>query len=151
MRNQLSESLENYLEAIYEICCEKPAARPKDVAEAMQVSNPSVTGALKALTERQLIDYTPFGLITLTDRGQTMARGVSRRHRLLSEFLVDILGIECKEADEAACRMEHGISPAILERLSKLVSELKASDGKTIAFPISPSQSGLEHDKGECQ
>lgn len=126
MISELSESLENYLEAIYEICLEQPAARPKNVASHMQVSNPSVTGALRALNERELINYTPFGLITLTEKGQKMARSISRRHKVLLRFLMDILGVDEDEANEAACRMEHAISPEIQHRLATLVDHLES-------------------------
>ncbi len=134
MENVLSESLENYLEAIYEICLELPAARPKDISEALAVSGPSVTGALKALSERGLIDYAPFGLITLTEEGLKYARGVSRRHGVLRRFLVDILSVDAEEADAAACRLEHGISPLIFERLTALLDHLEVGGEPSVRW-----------------
>ena len=53
----LSASLEDYLEAIFHIVAEKKVARAKEIAEALQVSRPSVTGALHALAERGLVNY----------------------------------------------------------------------------------------------
>ncbi len=147
MKNRLSESLENYLEAIYEICLEYPAARPKDIAGVLEVSGASVTGALKALSERNLIDYAPFGLITLTENGLQYARGVSRRHGVLRRFLVDILSIDTEEADAAACRLEHGISPVILERLTALVDYLE-TDGMPSVY-WSAKQGRIVKSRGE--
>ena len=43
---KLSASLEDYLEAIYQIIAEKSAARSKDVAERLEVAPSSVTNAL---------------------------------------------------------------------------------------------------------
>ncbi len=70
----LSASLEDYLEAIFQIVAEKPAARVKDIAKKLNVAGPSVTGALQALTERKLINYAPYELITLTPKANRWPR-----------------------------------------------------------------------------
>lgn len=121
MGDALSESLENYLEAILHIVEERPAARPKDIAARLGVANSSVTGALRALAERGLINYAPFDLITLTPEGQRAARGVARRHGALREFFEVALGLSGAEADGLACRMEHTISGAVLQRVQRFL------------------------------
>ena len=113
----ISASLEDYLETIFHVIARQQVARPKDVAKIMKVSNPSVTGALRALAEKELIHYTPYDLITLTPKGETVARDVVRRHEALLGFLTKVLMIGKQEADDAACRMEHSIPPAVLDRL----------------------------------
>ncbi len=57
--DKLSASLEDYLESIYVVAAEKGAARPKDLAERLNVKPASVTGALRHLAGRKLINYTP--------------------------------------------------------------------------------------------
>lgn len=128
MADKLSESLEDYLEAIHKIQKEKRAARAKDIVMAMGVSNASVTGALRALAEKKLVNYAPYDLITLTDRGQRTAEGVIRRHQTLRSFLTEILGVEDDAADEAACKMEHAVSKDVLDRLSKFVARARTCD-----------------------
>ncbi len=118
---QLSASLEDYLEAIFRIVQEKSAARAKDIGKRMKVGRSSVTGALHALAERELINYAPYDIITLTDRGKELAEDVVRRHEVLRDFFVKVLAVEEKDADEAACKMEHAISEAILERFVEFV------------------------------
>ncbi len=113
----LSASMEDYLEVIFHISKEKGAARAKDIALALKVSASSVTGALKGLAERGLVNYAPYDIITLTIKGEDAARDVIRRHEVLRDFFVKVLAIEGNEADEAACRMEHAISRSLLERL----------------------------------
>ena len=54
---QLSASLEDYLEAIFRLINEKGAAKAKDIANHMKVKRPSVTGALKSLAKKNLINY----------------------------------------------------------------------------------------------
>lgn len=116
MTNVLTASLEDYLEAIFHIIEEKQAVRAKDIARRLKVSNPSVTGALRSLAEKELITYAPYDVISLTPRGKTVAMDVVRRHEVLSDFFVKVFAVEESAADEAACRMEHSIPKEILER-----------------------------------
>ncbi len=115
----LTASQEDYLEAIYHISAEKMAARAKDIARKLDVRASSVTGALRSLGALGLINYAPYDLITLTDTGRIVALEIVRRHQALENFLVNVLGIKADEADEAACRMEHSIPKAIVDRLVK--------------------------------
>ena len=115
----LSASLEDYLEAIYEISQVKQAARAKDISIKLGVSKPSVTGALKALSQRGLVNYAPYDIITLTDEGDRLARRVLRRHEVFRDFLVNALGIEKSAGDGFACRVEHALPGEVIEKLSK--------------------------------
>lgn len=112
----LTASLEDYLEAIFHIIEEKQAVRPKDIAKRLKVSNSSVTGALRSLADKELINYAPYDVITLTHSGKTEAKEVARRHEVLRDFFVEVLAVEERDADKAACQMEHSIPKVILER-----------------------------------
>lgn len=70
---ELSASLEDYLEAIYNVIQEKQAVRSKDIAETLKVSRSSVTSALHALADKKLINYAPYDIITLTTGGRNRA------------------------------------------------------------------------------
>jgi len=122
----LSDSLEDYLEAIFHIEKAKQAARAKDIARRMNVKGPSVTGALQALARRKLINYSPYDLITLTEKGREAARDVVRRHAVLCRFFIDILDADPKEAEKGACRMEHALPSGIMERLIGFVEYLSS-------------------------
>lgn len=113
----LSASLEDYLEAIYQISAVKSAARAKDIACRLNVNNSSVTGALRSLSAKGYINYTPYELITLTGKGETAAGEIVRRHEALQFFLENLLCISKKEAEETACKMEHVVSAKIMDRL----------------------------------
>lgn len=115
----LTASQEDYLEAIYNISEEKMAARVKDISNYLGVKASSVTGALKNLGKMKLVNYAPYDLITLTDQGKKVAKEIVSRHNALENFLTNVLGIDKKEADEAACKMEHTVPKKIVERLIK--------------------------------
>ena len=113
----LSASMEDYLEAIAQIVAQKQAARAKDIAGRLKVNNSSVTGALRSLAEKGYINYAPYDVITLTPKGRAAAEDIVRRHEVLKDFLVNVLLIGAKEAEAAACKMEHAVSKKILDRL----------------------------------
>lgn len=116
MSEMLSASLEDYLEAIFHIIAQKQAARAKDISRRLKVSGSSVTGALRSLAKRGLINYAPYDIITLTAEGKNVAEDVIRRHEVLRDFFVKVLAVDKTKADEAACQMEHSIPTEILER-----------------------------------
>lgn len=119
--SELSASLEDYLEAIFRIVQEKRAARAKDIGDRLKVGRSSVTGALHALSQRELINYAPYDIVTLTDRGQALAEDIARRHEVLSDFFVKVLAVGEADADAAACKMEHAVPPAVLERFLEFI------------------------------
>lgn len=122
---QLSESLENYLEAIFHIVNSKGAARAKDIALALKVNNSSVTEALRSLSKKGLVNYAPYDLITLTDEGKELAKVVVMRHETLENFLTSVLSVEAEEAAGIACRMEHIVNENVIEKLIALSAYVK--------------------------
>ncbi len=125
-RNNLSSSLEDYLETIYKLEQENPVARSKDVAKALGVGKSSVTAALKTLTEKGYIDYSPYQTIVLTDAGKQAAKDVLRRHEILQDFLENILAVPTELATDSACKLEHAIGGDVLERLLLFVDFFSA-------------------------
>jgi DtxR family Mn-dependent transcriptional regulator len=117
----LSSNMEDYLEAIFHISEEKQAARAKDIADRVQVNKSSVTGALRSLSEKGLVNYAPYDIITLTAKGKKLAAEIVRRHAALKEFFIKILLIDREEAEEASCRVEHAVSKNIIDRLIRFV------------------------------
>jgi DtxR family Mn-dependent transcriptional regulator len=113
----LSASLEDYLETIFFLSREEDKTRPKDIADRMKVRAASVTGALKALADKGLVNYAPYASVTLTNQGRTIAAKIAGKHEALLHFFTQVLGVEASEAEEFACSMEHSIPDHILQRL----------------------------------
>jgi len=107
MKQKLSASLEDYLEAILELGEGRDGVKASDISQRLGVTRPSVTGALRLLCERKLINYAPYAPITLTPSGAAQARKVCERHRNLFDFLHNVLLIPVEDAEDAACSMEH--------------------------------------------
>ena len=116
MKKVLSATLEDYLETIYLLEERKRVARPRDICEAQGVASSTVTAALRSLADKGLVNYEPYELITLTDEGRERAEELVTRHRIISDFLENVLGLEADQADATACGMEHAIDSEALER-----------------------------------
>ncbi|ADH85064.1 metal-dependent transcriptional regulator [Desulfurivibrio alkaliphilus] len=121
---RLSASLEDYLETIHHIVEEKQVARAKEIATRLKVSRSSVTEAFRSLSQKGLINYAPYEVITLTPAGTKVARDVIRRHQALKDFFLRVLAVEEELAEEGACQIEHTAPRPIIERLSLLMNYL---------------------------
>jgi DtxR family Mn-dependent transcriptional regulator len=124
---RISATLEDYLEAIARLIAEKGAARVNDVANELSVHKSTVTAALKRLARKRLVNYTPYGITTLTPQGREVADRVTRRHATLRDFLVDVLAVDPETADLNACRMEHAVDRKVAERLGSFAKFMNAS------------------------
>jgi DtxR family Mn-dependent transcriptional regulator len=120
----LSENLEDYLEVILELEKTKKVARGKEIAQKLHIQPGSVTGALKTLDKKGLINWEKYGFITLTEKGMTIAETITRRHKVIKKFLVNILQIDKQTADTTACRMEHAIDDTTMDRLVSFIEYL---------------------------
>lgn len=130
--NSLTAGLEDYLEAIYMIQQDSNVARVKDIATRLNVRAASVTGALQSLASKDLVNYTPYEYITLTDNGEIEAKKIARRHKLLKRFFIDILGIDEDTADTGACNVEHNMPYSIVERMANFTDFIQKQDNQDI-------------------
>jgi DtxR family Mn-dependent transcriptional regulator len=120
----LSPSLEDYLEAILELEKRRGSARVKDIAQMLRVQMPSVTGALKVLQTRNLVEHRKNSFIRLTEAGLQAASSVRLRHSTLQAFLEQVLLIDPDTAEDQACRMEHSVQPETARRLQNCLEYL---------------------------
>jgi DtxR family Mn-dependent transcriptional regulator len=148
----LSESLEDYLETILDLEKTNKVARVKDIAEKMGVLRGSVTGALKNLAEKGFINYEPYSYITLSKKGTAIAREITRRHQVLKDFLHNVLLLDLEKAEQNACRMEHGMDRAAIDRLVQFIEYVhycpRTGDDWIKAFVNYYSKD--EHDTQQC-
>ncbi len=121
----MTQSLEDYLEAIYVCVLEGRKAQVRDIARRVGVKMPSVVKAIHELKKLELVVQEPYAPIELTAKGARAAKGVLSRHHLLKTFLVK-LGVSKKNADKDACLMEHILSAETLDRI-RIYTEKESS------------------------
>jgi DtxR family Mn-dependent transcriptional regulator len=84
-----------------------------------------VAGALRLLSEKELVHYTPYDAVTLTEKGRKVAENVLRRHEALRQFLIEVLQLDSAAAETTACQLEHGVSENVIDRLTRFVDFIK--------------------------
>jgi DtxR family transcriptional regulator, Mn-dependent transcriptional regulator len=120
-----SESLEDYLEAIYLLGGQN--VRSVDLANHLGVSKASVNHAIHQLSMNELVEKAPYGDIHLTSQGMDFSVRILRKHQVIKQFLTDILGVDDSTAELEACGIEHNISDDTLNRLISLIESKKTS------------------------
>ena len=121
---QVSASLEDYLEAIRALIASHGHAHTRDIAPRLDVKMPSVTRALQLLARQGHIQYRKNYPIVLTPSGERIAGEVQRRHSFLEAFFRDQLGLDSRKASETACRIEHIVDFDTMARWESFVRRL---------------------------
>jgi len=123
----LSQCLEDYLEAIYIINLNKKVVRVKEVAEFLNVKNPSVVDAISKLAKKGFVIHEKYGYLNLTEKGVKSAKGVYKKHGEIYKFLNNVLGMDNDTSEKDACGIEHFISRKTLDKIVKLMEFLETS------------------------
>jgi DtxR family Mn-dependent transcriptional regulator len=120
-----SQTVENYLKAIYvaQAAHEDPQGLVPmgQIAASLGVVPGTATTMVKALAEAGLVRYEPYMGVRLTPAGERLAGLVLRRHRLIEQFLVQILGMNWTEVHEEAERLEHAVSERLIDRIDEML------------------------------
>lgn len=119
-----SSAVEDYLERILELINSKGYARVVDIATSLKISQASVTNMVQRLDGEGLLKYEKYRGLVLTTAGETLARNITRRHQLLSDFL-KLLGLDDQTIYHDVEGMEHHISPATLRAIEALTKQLR--------------------------
>jgi DtxR family Mn-dependent transcriptional regulator len=113
-----SATAEDYLKAIFHLSRAHGTAATSAVAERLRLSAGTVTGMLKRLAERGLVEHVPYGGSRLRPEGEREAVRLIRRHRILELFLVRRLGYGWDRVHAEAERLEHAVSDELVDRMA---------------------------------
>ncbi|MCA1927189.1 MAG: metal-dependent transcriptional regulator [Calditerrivibrio sp.] len=130
--DELTKSLEDYLETILILENKEGGARVTSIAKRLNVKKPAVTSALRMLSDKKFVIYTPYKVVKLTDEGRKLAESVLKRHQVITKFFVELLNIPENVAENDACKIEHVISEYTFNRLSCFLKFIMESDVKCI-------------------
>jgi DtxR family Mn-dependent transcriptional regulator len=120
-----SSTVENYLKAIYiGVASLEPPQRllpMGQLASALNVTPGTATTMVKTLAESGLVEYEPYAGVALTQAGQKLAALVTRRHRLIELFLVQVMGYSWDEVHDEAEQLEHTVSDRLVDRMDAML------------------------------
>lgn len=119
-----SSAVEDYLERILELIDSKGYARVVDIAMSLKISQASVSNMVQRLDADGLLKYEKYRGLVLTAAGETLARNITRRHQLLTDFLT-LLRLDQQVIHHDVEGMEHHISPSTLRAIEALTTQLK--------------------------
>lgn len=123
--NKLTFTMENYLEAIYELSRGGTGARVSDIAARLGVTKASTNSAMTTLSEKGLVVNERYKEVFLTPEGLKLAELTSRKHHVIQHFLIRILKVNPSIAENDACAIEHVISSDSIEAMQKYLEENK--------------------------
>ncbi|MCB1195945.1 metal-dependent transcriptional regulator [bacterium] len=114
-----SESIENYLKAVYELDEANIPVTTSSLAEKLKISPASVTGMLKRLSTKRplLIEYASHQTPQLTAMGKKTALSIIRQHRLIELFLHKSLDIPWDKLHSEAEKLEHCVSEYLEDKI----------------------------------
>lgn len=118
----LRESGEMYLESVLELSKNGAPVRSLDVANHLGFSKPSVSRAMGKLKSENYILIDAQGSITLTAKGEAIARKIYEKRIVLKELILSI-GVDEETAAKDACRIEHVLSDETFEAIKKYTGQ----------------------------
>ena len=122
--DKLTFTMENYLEAIYELSPDGDGARVTDIAERLGVTKASTNSAMSTLSEKGLIVSEKYREIFLTEEGLRIARLTANKHHIIQQFLTKVLKVDASVAAEDACAIEHVISRNSVSAMEEFLKAL---------------------------
>ncbi len=117
----MTETREDYLRAIYYLEGKNSVIKAVDIARYLNLRKSTVTERLQALAENNFISYERYGKIKLLQKGRTIAKELTKKHRLIEVFLYQLLHRPKDKVHEEAHKLEHAFSSDSIKALQKLL------------------------------
>jgi DtxR family transcriptional regulator, Mn-dependent transcriptional regulator len=119
----LSGPVEDYLKAIYDLERHGEPAGTNEIAAALGIAAPSVSGMLRRLVEQGLVTHERYRGVRLTESGRLAALRTIRRHRIIETYLEQVLGYPWDQVHDEAERLEHAASDALVDRMAAALGD----------------------------
>lgn len=124
-RENLTPSMEDYLEMIFRNCQEEGYVRINQLAEQLNVRASSVSKTVSKLAAKGYLDYEKYGIIQLSPKGEMMGAFLLDRHKTVEEFLrhIGVLDTVLLETE----LIEHYLSLETINKIKILNDFLSSS------------------------
>ncbi len=143
----ITQAVQDYLKIIFKLANNGKAVSTNAIAERLQISQASVTGMIKKLSDLKLVTHRPYYGVELTQTGRKIALEIIRHHRLLELYLAEALGYSWDRVHDEAEKLEHVISEEFEDKMAKILGNPTADPH---GAPI-PSKDGLIEERTlEC-
>lgn len=130
----VSERIEDYLEALFQLETAGSPLTVTAVAEKLKLTKGTVATLVKKMTEQGFATHEAYGKIGLTDAGRKIGWHVAMKHERLTDFFGGLLGLDAEKAEEIACLIEHHLDGAASERFFNLTAFVASRFEQDAAF-----------------
>lgn len=115
----LSPSMEDYIEMIYRLSCEKNNVRVNDLSESLNVQPPSSSKMIKKLSRFGYVNYEKYGYVNLTEKGVEIGKYLLSRHETIYNFL-KLVGVADNLLEQTE-KIEHAINEETIEKMNNFI------------------------------
>jgi len=140
-----SDNREDYLISILRLSDGNRNVKTTELASFMNVSPASVTEMTKILANEGLVVYERYKGIRLSEKGETEARQLRKKHHVIEHLLIDCLGISPDEAHDEAHKMEHTISDSTSIKICNMMGNPVDDDCKYCSDPCKRYNQGTSN------
>jgi Mn-dependent DtxR family transcriptional regulator len=123
-RAAVTESMEDYLECIFDLESRKGYACVSDVAEALRLNRASTSIMVKRLGKLGYLRHEPYRGFALTPEGSRVAEKIRKRHALLAD-LFQLMGLGHRDHLSDIEGLEHHLSDRAFRRFAQLALHLR--------------------------
>nr|WP_312579993.1 iron dependent repressor, metal binding and dimerization domain protein [Sedimentibacter sp.] len=115
----LSPSMEDYIEMIYRLSCEKSNVRVNDLSESLNVQPPSSSKMIKKLSRFGYVNYEKYGYVNLTEKGIELGKYLLNRHETIFNFL-KLIGVDDNLLEQTE-KIEHAINEETIKKMNSFI------------------------------
>jgi Mn-dependent DtxR family transcriptional regulator len=125
-QGEISHAMEDYLEMICRHTGSGKYLRVNRLAALLNVTPPSASKMAAKLKESGMVDFEPYGIITLTTKGRELGEYLLRRHEIVSRFFCQVNHTQSEL--ELAEKIEHYLDRRTVENMDRLLAQLEADE-----------------------
>lgn len=122
---KVSANMQDYLVAIVALTSLHGHAHTRDIARMLHVKMPSVTYALKTLSRKKFLLYSPSAPVILTESGKKLGMHLYQCRMTIKDFFEKVLYLPPVRAMEFACMLEHRMDKRSLEAFHFLTAAIE--------------------------
>lgn len=120
--NNITYSMEDYLEMIGRLISENQIVRISVLAEKLHVRSSSASKMVANLKNRGLVSFEKYGFVTLTEKGSEISGYLLKRHDILNRFLCHIN--KTNDELEQVEKIEHYMNRKTIENIENILKRI---------------------------
>jgi Mn-dependent DtxR family transcriptional regulator len=151
--NEVSHSMAHYLVTLRDLHALRGYARVSDVAKELRVAKGTVSVQMRHLKEKGYVLEDENRHLRLTEAGDNVARQIFYNRATIIQFLSKVLGVDPKQAEVDACKIEHLLSPETGHQVLALVQLLlsEESSAKAVLKKLKSASQSLKRDNAKTK